>query len=107
MKPAPTAVIGYGLLACGLWLWLASPRAEAQPVPGERDSQQLGDAERPPTSEPGAEPYDPAAGPHAEEPGRFGASSAASAAPGRATPDLTTSGPRARAVATGTSSLIS
>jgi len=72
MKPAPTAVIGYGLVACGLWLWLASPRAEAQPVPGERDSQQLGDAERPPASEPGAEPNDPAAGPHADEPGRSG-----------------------------------
>jgi len=73
MKPAPTAVIGYGLIACGLGSWLASPRAEAQPAQGERDSQQRVDEERPPASAPEAEPHDPAAGPRADEPGRVGA----------------------------------
>lgn len=72
MKPAPTAVIGYGLLACGLWLWPASPRAEAQPVRDDRDSQQRVDEERPPAAETeAAVPDDPTADPRADdEPGR-------------------------------------
>lgn len=68
MKPILTTVIGYVLCTCGFWLWLACPRAEAQPVPGDRDVQQRVDEERFPETKPG----DPDASPRGGEPDRPG-----------------------------------
>jgi len=73
MKPVPTAAMAYGLLACVLWLWPGLPRAEAQPVHGDRDSQERVDEERPPAGETEAGgPSDPTASPRADENGHPG-----------------------------------
>jgi len=72
MKPALTTVIGCGLCACGLWLWPAYPRAEAQQVQGDQDSRPRVDKESPPSTEAESEPHPPILHPRSDEPDRLG-----------------------------------